>query len=130
MIIYLIYLICLLDILFKYSLKNNITKIYQNKFISISFHKSHNLGFAYGIFRNLSNFYKIFINLVSILFIYFIDHWCINMILIASLCNLLDRIINGYVIDYIIIKILNIQFNVFNLSDVMIVIGVILILIF
>lgn len=43
--------------------------------------------------------------------------------------NLLDRIIRGYVIDYLDFKIFNYYFPVFNLADIMIVIGMILIII-
>lgn len=42
--------------------------------------------------------------------------------------NLVDRIFNGYVIDYITIKIFSYDFPIFNLADVGIVISVLLIM--
>ena len=43
--------------------------------------------------------------------------------------NLLDRIIRGIVIDYISINIIGYHFPIFNLADVMITIGVIIMII-
>ena len=43
--------------------------------------------------------------------------------------NLLDRIFRGYVIDYLDFKIFNYYFPVFNLADIMIVIGTFLVII-
>lgn len=43
--------------------------------------------------------------------------------------NLFDRIIRGYVIDYISLNIFGYMFPVFNLADVLIIVGVILIII-
>lgn len=43
--------------------------------------------------------------------------------------NLIDRIIRGFVIDYLDFKIFNYYFPVFNLADIMIVIGMFLIII-
>lgn len=42
--------------------------------------------------------------------------------------NLIDRVIRGYVIDYVSIKIFNYYFPIFNLADVFITIGVVLLL--
>ena len=52
-----------------------------------------------------------------------------SLIIGGSLGNLIDRIIRGYVIDYISVKIFNYNFPIFNLGDTFICIGVFLLLI-
>ena len=42
--------------------------------------------------------------------------------------NLIDRIVRGYVIDFISIKLGNYNFPIFNVADILIVIGVFLLL--
>ena len=53
-----------------------------------------------------------------------------SMILSGSIGNLIDRIIYGYVIDYLDFNILGYNYPIFNFADMCIVIGIILILIF
>lgn len=55
----------------------------------------------------------------------------INYILLISgiMGNLFDRIVRGYVIDYLDFEIFNYYFPVFNLADIFIVLGTILIII-
>ena len=52
-----------------------------------------------------------------------------SLILGGSLGNLLDRIVRGYVIDFVSVKIFNYNFPIFNLGDTFICIGVFLLLI-
>lgn len=51
--------------------------------------------------------------------------FCLSLILIGSVSNLIDRLIYGYVIDYFDMR----WFTVFNLADVMIVIGALILII-
>lgn len=57
-----------------------------------------------------------------------IDIIALSFIIGGSLGNLIDRIIRGYVIDFISIKIGNYNFPIFNVADALIVVGVILLL--
>lgn len=57
-----------------------------------------------------------------------IDIIALSFMVGGSLGNLIDRIIRGYVIDFISIKIGNYNFPIFNVADILIVIGVFLLL--
>lgn len=57
-----------------------------------------------------------------------IDIIALSFIIGGSLGNLIDRIVRGYVIDFISIKIGNYNFPIFNVADILIVIGVFLLL--
>lgn len=58
-----------------------------------------------------------------------LDRLVFSLIIGGSLGNLIDRIIRGYVVDFIEVKIFGYNFPIFNLADTFIVIGVFLLLI-
>ncbi len=97
-----------------------------------------NFGAAFSLFSG-NLLFLIVISLCAIVFIYgaFIHKKKINnmnaiiygLLFGGILGNLIDRIVHGYVIDYLDFKIFNYDFPIFNLADVCIVISVILILI-
>jgi signal peptidase II len=92
-----------------------------------------NTGAAFSLFSGFSH-YLIVIGLIIILLVIYFHHkipskWhtlqiALAFILGGSLGNLMDRIFRSYVIDYIDLTI----WPVFNLSDIMINLGVILII--
>lgn len=99
---------------------------------------THNTGAAFSILTGR----RIFLILiaVAILIILFnhirknkvkekIEILSFSLIIGGSLGNLLDRIVRGYVIDFVDIKIFGYNFPVFNIADTFIVIGVFLLLI-
>ena len=52
-----------------------------------------------------------------------------SLIIGGSLGNLIDRIVRGYVVDFISIKLGSYNFPIFNIADTLIVVGVFLLLI-
>ena len=147
MLIFSIPLILLL-IVIDYSSKLYIKSILTNEYIMInnyiSFQIFYNKGVAFSIFNSES----IIINYLILLIIIFIIGFIINifyktyinickaeklsyiLILGGALGNLLDRIINGSVLDFIIIGYKDYYFPaIFNLADIFISTGVFIMLI-
>ena len=96
----------------------------------------HNIGAAFSIFEGAKWFFIITaIIVLNIIYIFFIkdkelknSEIVIYSLLISGIIgNLIDRVVFGYVIDFIDVNIFN--FAIFNLADSFIVIAVILLLI-
>ncbi len=135
--VYLIsFILLVIDFLSKLIIKtNNINTTIIPDFFSISYVK--NTGAAFSIFEG----YSIIFIIIAILAIIYIDKKFIKerlnklqMILFALLVggilgNLLDRIIYGYVIDFLSFKIGNYYFPIFNIADICIILGVCLLII-
>ena len=98
----------------------------------------HNTGAAFSILSN-NVVLLIGISLIALVLIYYyilrnIKYTKLNIAIYSLLIggiigNLIDRVIHGYVIDYLSVKIFNYNFPVFNLADIGIVISVFLIFI-
>lgn len=99
---------------------------------------THNTGAAFSILTGQ----RIFLILVAVVILIIIFNYLIknkvegkintlafSLIIGGSLGNLLDRIIRGYVVDFLDFKIFGYNFPVFNLADTFIVVGVLLLLI-
>ena len=127
---------------------DQIIKIFISKFMNL--HESiniiknffsitlvHNTGAAFSILTNNVPL-LIGISLISLILIYYyllkdnklvkIDYIIYSLLIGGIIGNLIDRIIHGYVIDYLSFKIFNYYFPIFNLADIGIVISVILII--
>ena len=52
-----------------------------------------------------------------------------SLVLAGLLGNFLDRLIDGYIIDYLSFKIFTLNFPVFNLADILIVVGIVIVII-
>ena len=108
---------------------NNKTLINKN-FIFFSFEFVKNYGAAFNILSGSRIFLSIISFIFSVLFIYLIlrqntskllDFYAYSFILGGTLGNGLDRILQGFVIDFI--KLNFITFPVFNIADISINIG-------
>lgn len=99
---------------------------------------THNTGAAFSILTG----YRLLLILVAIVILVIIFNYLIknkvegkinilafSLIIGGALGNLLDRIVRGYVIDFLDFKIFGYNFPVFNLADSFIVIGVFLLLV-
>jgi signal peptidase II len=90
----------------------------------------HNTGAAFGIFQNMNTFFMIFSFIVSGLIIYYYPQvpskeWIIRvamwLLLAGAVGNLIDRIHQGYVTDFISLG----PLPVFNIADLSISTGVV-----
>ncbi len=127
--------IVLIDQFTKYLMFYNF-KIYKNKdFLLFRLDFVKNYGAAFNIFSG-SRIFLSFISIIfSILLIYLIlrkntlnsfDLYCYSFILGGTIGNGIDRILKGFVIDFINLNIIN--FPVFNIADISINIGFIFLL--
>lgn len=126
-------LLIIIDQLSKILIIKNYHEPFGNKLIKIEI--AENKGIAFGI--NSGNNKNIIITIiVLIIIINFITNQIdridtktnisVSMILAGGISNLIDRIFRGYVVDFISLK----NFAIFNIADIFIVIGWILLIIF
>ena len=133
--IFLSLLICFIDQFSKYIISINYKSIISKDLILFTIYYLENYGAAFNIFngsRILLSAISIFFSLVLIYFIFknninkTIDLFSYSFILGGTMGNGLDRIYKGYVVDFINLNFIN--FAVFNIADVSINIGFVLIL--
>lgn len=133
-------LVILVDFFSKYMVSKlmtvNETINLINNFFRITYVK--NTGAAFSIFSN-NTILVIIISVVIIGFLLFyiyknkgnnkLENVSYAFILGGAISNLIDRLVYGYVIDFLDFEILSYDAPIFNLADTFIVIGVILFLI-
>ncbi len=133
--IFLSLLICFIDQFSKYIISINYKSIINKDLILFTIDYLENYGAAFNIFNGSRIFLStisIFFSLVLIYFIFknninkTIDLFSYSFILGGTMGNGLDRIYKGYVVDFINLNFIN--FAVFNIADVSINIGFVLIL--
>lgn len=119
-----------IDQLIKYMVLNNLSLGHSipiiEDFLYITYIK--NTGIAFGLFKNNNIFMIIVISIIIILLLYFyyrekkkslLLNISIMFLVSGAIGNLIDRIIRGFIIDYI-----NFTFwPAFNLADSLVVIG-------
>ena len=128
-------IIFLCDQFTKYFINSNYPKLINKNFIFFSIDYVKNYGAAFNLFSGSRIFLSIISIIISLFLVYLIfkkDSYrhleivSYSFILAGSLGNGLDRIVKGYVIDFINLNF--IDFPVFNIADISINIGFILIL--
>ena len=131
----------LLDFVVKIIINNNIA-LYDSiniipKFFSITYVR--NTGAAFSIMEN-NRVLFIIIAIIALILIYkylimnkVIDRYLMisySMLVGGIIGNMIDRIIYGYVIDYLSFNIFGYSFPIFNLADTFIVISIIMLLLY
>ena len=131
----LILIFSFLDQFCKIYITLNLNKLLNKDFFLFTIEFVRNYGAAFNILSG-SRFFLSFISVIStIILSYFIfikeneliNKFGLSFILAGSIGNGIDRIFNGYVIDFIKIKF--IDFPVFNVADIVINIGVLIIIV-
>ena len=98
----------------------------------------HNFGVSFGLFSEIiSPIILIIIGLSVVIFILYLllnskdklEYWGLFIIIGGAIANILDRCINGFVIDFIYFHIKNFYWPAFNFADIYISIGIIMIIV-
>ena len=98
----------------------------------------HNFGVSFGLLSGIvSPWILILIGLLVVGFITYLmfnskdllEKWGLFIIISGALSNIIDRIINGYVIDFIYLHISNFYWPAFNFADIYISIGILMVII-
>ena len=130
-----IFILSCLDQSSKIFINLNLNKLLNKDLLIFTIDFVRNYGAAFNILSG-SRLFLSFISIIStIILSYFIfirenkliNKYGLSFILAGSIGNGIDRILNGYVIDFIKIK--YIDFPVFNIADIVINIGVIILMI-
>ena len=132
-------LLVLFDILSKYIVYNYID-LYQ--FIKITYFFDithiHNFGVSFGLFAGtIPALVLVIIGLfvtAFVLYLYinsseFLERWGLFIIICGAIGNIVDRFINGYVIDFLYLHINQYYWPAFNFADIYISIGIIMIIV-
>ena len=126
---------CILDQFSKIYVNLNQNKLLNKDFLIFKIDLIRNYGAAFNIFSG-SRLFLTFVSVISaIILTYFIfiseskhiNKNAFSFILAGTIGNGIDRIFNGYVIDFIKIKF--IDFPIFNIADIAINIGVLFLII-
>tara|TARA_Y100001970_G_scaffold288071_1_gene414298 strand:+ start:1807 stop:2286 length:480 start_codon:yes stop_codon:yes gene_type:complete len=127
-----------IDLLSKY-LVFNFIDLYQFIKITSFFDITHihNFGVSFGLFSEIiPSLYLVLIGLLVVLFVFYLllittdklEYWGLFIIICGAIGNIIDRLINGYVIDFIYFHINQYYWPAFNFADIYISIGILMIL--
>ena len=127
-----------LDLFSKFIIKNNLVLnqiLELNKFLDIIY--LQNYGVSFGLLSGVISYWLlIIIGLMIVLLIFYLmvnskkklEKLAFFIIIIGAISNILDRTINTYVVDFILIHYKNYYWPAFNLADIYITIGIIMLI--
>lgn len=125
-----------LDQFTKYLIKSNVSPyeiIRVLPFFNIVY--VENIGSAFGMFKSLGNFFFIIIAALAMVFVTVLtikdkdNRLAFSLILGGAAGNLTDRIIHGYVIDFLDVHIGKHHWPAFNVADSALTVGIFLLMI-
>lgn len=125
-----------LDLIIKHLVSSYLTNInIIDNFFSLTY--VLNDGAAFSLFAS-KTYLLILISLLCLCFIIYelknnlVDRILsvgYSLVLAGLLGNFIDRLIDGYIIDYLSFKIFGFNYPIFNLADILIVVGIIIVII-
>ena len=125
-----------IDLLLKYLVSTYLTTVnIIDNFFSLTY--VLNDGAAFSLFASRT-YLLILIAIICLFFIFYelknnLDDRVLSigysLVLAGLLGNFLDRLIDGYIIDYLSFKILGYNYPIFNFADILIVVGIIIVII-
>lgn len=125
-------LVFILDQITKYVIKANISPfqiIEVLPFFNIVY--VENIGSAFGMFKSLGNFFFVVIAALAMIFVTVLiikdraNRLAFSLILGGAAGNLTDRVIHGYVIDFLDVYVGRYHWPAFNVADSALTIGII-----
>ena len=137
--IILFFLFVFLDFFSKFLIKNNLTlnqSIEFNRYFDLVYIQNYGVSFGF-LSGAVSHWFLIFIALLVVLLVTYLmfiskkilEKLAYFIIIIGAISNILDRTINTFVVDFISIHYKNYYWPAFNLADIYITIGIIMLLI-
>ena len=126
------------DLFTKYFVKKNLNlnqSIKLNEFLDLVY--VQNYGVSFGFLSNkLPYWFFVLVGLIIALIIFYlmiiatkkIEKYAYFIIILGAMGNILDRFINTYVVDFISLHYNNYYWPAFNLADIYITIGIIMLL--
>ena len=136
--LFILFLLIIIDIVSKQWIYNSID---LNRFIPVftflDITHIHNYGISFGLFSGLfSSWVFVIISFcicILLLYLYFqsknlFEKWAFLFVISGALSNIIDRIINGFVIDFIYLHYRDFYWPAFNFADICISIGIFIII--
>ena len=97
----------------------------------------HNFGVSFGLFSEIiPSLILVIIGLLVVIFLIYLllnsqdnlENWGLFIIICGAMANIIDRFINGYVIDFIYLHINQFYWPAFNFADIYTSIGILMII--